>query len=105
MFHQACGTGVDSLLIRAMKVQSLDNLSIVMIGLKGFRNALEKAWDARQNQGNLSQDIKAEHNRYSSNPITNQQHLRKSFLSNEIKKPTEYKRNPTGSRGGTTEVT
>mmetsp|Transcript_6292 Transcript_6292/g.10677 ORF Transcript_6292/g.10677 Transcript_6292/m.10677 type:complete len:144 (+) Transcript_6292:562-993(+) len=46
-FHQACGHGVDQLLIKAMKLQSLDNLSIVMIGLKNFRAALEQAWEAR----------------------------------------------------------
>ena len=49
-FHQACGHGVDSLLVRAMKSQSLDNLSVVMIGLRGFRIALEKAYAARKNQ-------------------------------------------------------
>jgi hypothetical protein len=27
-----------------MKAQSLDNLSIVMIGLKGFKNSLESIW-------------------------------------------------------------
>ena len=40
-FHQACGQGVDNLIIKCMKAQSLDNLSIVMIGLKGFKIALE----------------------------------------------------------------
>ena len=44
MLHQACGQGVDSLLIRAMNSQSLDNLSIVMIGLKPMNQALEKAF-------------------------------------------------------------
>ena len=47
MFHQACGFGVDSLLIKAMKAQSLDNLSVVMIGLKGFQHSLEKAFKNR----------------------------------------------------------
>ena len=27
LFHQACGVGVDALLIKAMRVQSLDNLN------------------------------------------------------------------------------
>jgi len=44
MFHQACGHAVDALLMKAMKAQSLDNLSVVMIGLKGFHQALEKAF-------------------------------------------------------------
>ena len=46
-FHQACGHGVDSLLIKAMKAQSLDNLSVVMIGLKGFYTSLQKAYKER----------------------------------------------------------
>jgi hypothetical protein len=50
MFHQACGHGVDSLLIKAMNSQSLDNLSVVMIGLKGMLNAIEKAFTTKQNQ-------------------------------------------------------
>lgn len=37
MFHQACGFGVDSLIIKSMKAQSLDNLSLVMIGFKSFQ--------------------------------------------------------------------
>jgi len=40
-FHQANGHGVDALLMKAMKAQSLDNLSVVMIGLKGLVSALE----------------------------------------------------------------
>ena len=47
LYHQACGHGVDQLLIKGMKAQSLDNLSIVMIGLKGFYNSLEKAYNLR----------------------------------------------------------
>ena len=39
---------MDSLLIKAMKMQSLDNLSVVMIGLQGFKNALAEAWEAKQ---------------------------------------------------------
>lgn len=46
-YHQGCGAGVDSLLIKAMKMQSLDNLSVVMIGLQGFKLALAEAWEAR----------------------------------------------------------
>lgn len=46
-FHQACGNGVDALLIKAMRFQSLDNLSVVMIGLKNFKNSLKRAWEAR----------------------------------------------------------
>ena len=46
-YHQACGHGVDQLLIKAMKAQSLDNLSIVMIGLRGFKLSLEKAFQTR----------------------------------------------------------
>ena len=48
MYHQICGNGVDNLLIKAMKLQSLDNLSVVMIGFKNFRAALQKAWDVRR---------------------------------------------------------
>ena len=33
-------------------MQSLDNLSVVMIGLKGFRNSLEKAWEAKNAPAN-----------------------------------------------------
>jgi hypothetical protein len=47
LYHQACGAGVDALLIKAMRAQSLDNLSVVMIGLKGFYKSMEKAWEAR----------------------------------------------------------
>lgn len=47
MYHLACGHGVESLLIRAMKSQSFDNVSVVMIGLKGFQKALEKAYLTR----------------------------------------------------------
>ena len=50
MYHMACGYGVESLLIRAMKCQSFDNVSVVMIGLEGFYKALEKAYLARQNK-------------------------------------------------------
>jgi hypothetical protein len=50
MYHLACGHGVESLLIRAMKSQSFDNVSVVMIGLKGFYKALEKAYLARHNK-------------------------------------------------------
>ena len=50
MYHLACGHGVESLLIRAMKSQSFDNVSVVMIGLKGFYKALEKAYLTRQNK-------------------------------------------------------
>lgn len=50
-YHQACGNGVDTLLIRAMRLQSLDNLSVVMIGLKGFKKALQQAWEVRRNVG------------------------------------------------------
>ena len=46
-YHQCCGSGVDSLMVKAMKLQSLDNLSVVMIGLKGFYKAMEKAWEAK----------------------------------------------------------
>lgn len=46
-FHQACGFGVDHLLMKSMKAQSLDNLSVVMIGLKGLRKALEQAYNLR----------------------------------------------------------
>ena len=46
-YHQGCGAGVDSLLIKAMKMQSLDNLSVVMIGLQGFKLAMAEAWEAR----------------------------------------------------------
>jgi hypothetical protein len=51
MFHQACGYGVDSLVIKAMKAQSLDNLSVVMIGLKGLNSFLEKAYNLRFGSG------------------------------------------------------
>jgi len=47
-YHQGCGAGVDSLLIKAMKMQSLDNLSVVLIGLQGFKSALAEAWEAKQ---------------------------------------------------------
>ena len=40
LLHQVCGNGVDQLLIKAMRYQSLDNLSIVMIGLKNFKQSL-----------------------------------------------------------------
>lgn len=31
-----------------MIMESLDNLSVVMIGLKGFKNSLQLAWQAKQ---------------------------------------------------------
>lgn len=31
-----------------MRYQSLDNLSIVMIGLKNFKQSLTKAWEMRR---------------------------------------------------------
>lgn len=48
-FHQACGSGVDHLVMKSMKAQSLDNLSVVMIGLQNFRRALEQAYALRHN--------------------------------------------------------
>jgi hypothetical protein len=54
MYHLACGHGVESLLIRAMKSQSFDNVSVVMIGLKGFYKALEKAHLTKHNKVPLS---------------------------------------------------
>ena len=39
---------MDQLLIKAMRYQSLDNLSIVMIGLKNFKKALQSAWEMRR---------------------------------------------------------
>ena len=54
LFHQACGAGVDQLLIKAMKAQSLDNLSVVMIGLKGFYQSMNKAWDAKNASNNTT---------------------------------------------------
>lgn len=55
-FHQACGNSVDSLLIKAMRYQSLDNLSVVMIGLRGFKAAMKKAYEAKQSIGNIIVD-------------------------------------------------
>lgn len=37
-----------------MRLQSLDNLSVVMIGLKGFYKALEKAWEVKLSLNSLS---------------------------------------------------
>ena len=53
LYHQICGNGVDQLLIKAMRYQSLDNLSIVMIGLKNFRQTLQEAWKMRRGDPNI----------------------------------------------------
>lgn len=36
--------------MKSMKAQSLDNLSVVMIGFNGFYNSLEKGFNYRFNQ-------------------------------------------------------
>jgi hypothetical protein len=38
---------VDSLLLKSMKLQSLDNLSIVLVTFRNFKTALQQAWETK----------------------------------------------------------
>jgi hypothetical protein len=49
-----CGNGVDQLLIKAMRYQSLDNLSVVMIALNNFKTAVKKAFESKRNMSSVS---------------------------------------------------
>jgi len=40
--------------VKAMKLQSLDNLSLVMIGLKGFYKTMEKAFELKNGSQSLT---------------------------------------------------